>query len=197
MDSNKHVDDKDLLKQVSEGDEVAFKRLYYQWQPRLTLFIFRITKSREITAEIVQDVFMKIWMNKENLSNVDNFKSYLFVACRNHALNALRKAMRELEHFQEWERNKLDDAETSVDNSEINQLSYIDEAIDNLSPRQKEIYLLHLHEGLTYQQIAEKLGIGKESVKTHLELAKKSITKYIRGKVVIFALIADTILKNI
>lgn len=197
MDFNKHVDDKDLLKQVSEGDEVAFKRLYYQWQPRLTLFIFRITKSREITAEIVQDVFMKIWMNRENLSNVDNFKSYLFVACRNHALNALRKAMRELEHFQEWEKNKLDDTETATDNSEINQLSYIDEAIDHLSPRQKEIYLLHLHEGLTYQQIAEKLGIGKESVKTHLELAKKSITKYVKGKVVIFALIADTILKNI
>lgn len=185
------------MEQVADGDEVAFKNLYNKWQPHLSFFIFSITKSKELSAEVVQDVFLKIWINREHLANVENFKSYLFVACRNHALNALRNAMRELELLQEWEKNKLEDNETVAENVDLKRLSYIDEAVDNLSPRQREVYLLYMRKGLTYIQIAEKLGIGRESVKTHLELAKKSIAKHIKGKIVVLALLSEEILKNI
>jgi RNA polymerase sigma-70 factor (ECF subfamily) len=95
--------DRKLLDQVVKGDETAFRDLYLHWQPQLTSFIYQITKSEELTAEIIQDVFLKIWLNREQLTKVENFKSYLFVVCRNQALNAFRKVMRELKYFKSLE----------------------------------------------------------------------------------------------
>lgn len=185
-----------LLQFVAQGDELAFGQLYEHWQPQLASFIFRITKSKEIAAEIVQDVFLKIWINRELLSGIDQFKSYLFVVCRNHALNALRKAVREFEQFQELETINFDKTSPDDEDTETNRLTIVDIAIDKLSPRQKEIYLLHRHEGFTYHQIAAKLGIGKETVKTHLDLAVKSITEYIKSHITLLALIAEFCIKK-
>jgi len=189
--------EKALLQLVAEGNESAFRQLYYQWQPRLASFIFRITKSRDLSAEIVQDVFLKIWINREILSGIDNFKSYLFIVCRNQALNTLRKVIRDLKQFQDFEKKNQKEIQAGTDDIKIIKLSLVDEAIDHLSTRQKEIYLMHRHERLSYQQIAEKLGIGKESVKTHLELAVKSITKYLKSHMTVLALLIEFISENI
>jgi RNA polymerase sigma-70 factor (family 1) len=188
--------EKELLLLVAEGNESAFRQLYEQWQPQLSYFIFRITKSKDIAAEVVQDVFLKIWINREDLAGIDHFKSYLFIACRNQALNALRKAMHEMEQFQAWEKQNLKEISTETEDTETIQLSLIEEAIDHLSSRQKEIYLLHRYEKFTYQQIADKLGIGKETVKTHLELAVKSIAKYAKRRIGLLALLIEISFKN-
>ncbi len=193
MTASASYTEKELLLAVAQGNETAFTQLYDHWQPQLATFIFRISRSKELTSEIVQDVFLKIWMSREILAEIDNFKSYLFVVSRNHALNALRKQMRELRRLENWEKEQVDKQETGED--QIIQLSLVDEAIDQLSPRQKEVYLLHRYERFTYQQIAEKLGIGKESVKTHLELAVKSITKYLKGRLAVTALLVEAFSK--
>eukprot|EP00825_Cyclidium_porcatum_P016838 TRINITY_DN19737_c0_g1_i1.p2 TRINITY_DN19737_c0_g1~~TRINITY_DN19737_c0_g1_i1.p2 ORF type:complete len:198 (-),score=0.23 TRINITY_DN19737_c0_g1_i1:5-598(-) len=155
--------EKVLLLHVSEGDEAAFRQLYNDWQSHLSSFIFRITKSSDLTAEIVQDVFLKIWLNREYLSKVDNFKAYLFTVSRNYALNELRNSLRKLAQFQKWEKQYLEDLIEDAQDTKEFDLNWVDEAIDNLSERQKRIFLMHRHERLTYQQIADKLNIGKET----------------------------------
>lgn len=175
---------------VAGGSEIAFRNLYNKWQPVLSTFIFRISKSRDISAEIVQDVFLKIWNNRKGLTEIDNFKSYLFVACKNHALNALRKSMREIQLLVEIETDIENRTFHSNDDDNSSYFILLDESIDKLSKRQKEIYLLHKHERLTYQQIADKLGIGKESVKTHLDLAIKSIYKSLKNRIAIFLILS-------
>jgi RNA polymerase sigma-70 factor (family 1) len=177
--------EKKLLLLVSEGNEVAFRQLYYLWQPHLSSFIFSITQSSDLTAEIVQDVFLKIWLNRENLSIIDNFKAYLFTISRNYALNELRNSMRKYQQFQKWEKHYLEELNVNSDDTKTSDLAKVDEAIDKLSERQRKIYLLHRHEKLTYQQIAERLNISKETVKTHLELAVKSIIKHLRNPMVL------------
>ncbi|HET9280112.1 MAG TPA: sigma-70 family RNA polymerase sigma factor, partial [Flavitalea sp.] len=72
----------------------------------------------------------------------------------------------------------------------------IDEAIESLPPRQKEVFLLHRYERFTYLQIAEKLGIGRESVKTHLGHAVRAISKYLGQKAGLFILLAVEIKTN-
>lgn len=171
----------ELLLRVAEGDEPAFAQLFHEWQPFLYTHIHRITESRELTEEIVQDVFLKIWQTKETLSEIQNFKGYLLVVSKNHALNALQKIAREFNNWEKWakENKKGDDTE---DPKQL-YFSLIDEAVDQLSERQKQVYLLHRHQRLTYQQIADQLGIGKESVKTHIELAVKHISGYVKGRI--------------
>lgn len=185
-----------LLGKVASGNEAAFSELYTIWQPILSSFIFKITKSRELTAEVVQDVFLKIWVNREALLQVQNFKAYLFVVSKNQAINAFRIAMKELKISQQLEAKLRDESIEWVDDLESSHLALVDEAIDRLSPRQKEIYLLHRQSRLTYQEIADQLGIGRGSVKTHLELALKSITRYLKSRIALFTLLVEIISKN-
>lgn len=188
-------EDRKLLVSIAGGNELAFRKLYADWQPQLSTFIFQITKSKEITAEIVQDVFLKIWMTRENLTAVDNFKAYLFVVSRNQALNAFRKAVNEWRRFENV--NDMSQLEQKANTeAEDPYLSLIDAAIDQLSPRQKEVYLLHRHQKLSYQEIADQLGIGKESVKTHIELAVKSIKRYLSARVTLLSIIVKKISEN-
>ena len=175
----------ELLHRVAQGDEDAFRRLYYQYHPFLATHIFRITDSRELSEEIVQDVFLKIWQTRENLFEIRSFKAYLLVISKNHALNAIKKIAREFSLLSNF---TLDIKTIENEDSKSAYYSLLDEAIDNLSTRQKEVYLLSRHERLTYQQIADKIGIGKESVKTHIELAIKNISEYVKKRLSVAAL---------
>lgn len=173
--------DEELLQEVAAGDEHSFARLFHEWQPFLYTHIYRITESRELTEEIVQDVFLKIWQTRETLTEIRNFKGYLLVVSKNHALNALKKMARDFQNLDKWAReNKPGEEPEDLRQSYY---SLIDEAVDQLSERQKQVYLLHRHQRLTYQQIADELGIGKESVKTHIELAVKHISGYVKGRI--------------
>ena len=177
------VDEASLLKQVSEGSETAFTHLFHRWQPYLTNHIYRITESKALTEEIVQDVFLKIWQTRETLAEVQNFKNFLLVVSKNHALNVLQKLAREFQKKAKWLKENEHNEE--IVDHKLAFYSLLDEAIDKLSERQREVYLLHRHQRLTYQQIADRLGIGKESVKTHIELAVKNISTSVRQRLAI------------
>lgn len=163
------------------GDEVAFTRLFSQWSQLLAGFIFRLTESRELTEEIVQDVFLNIWRVRETLSGIDNFKHFLLVVARNKAYDALKKQLREEQRRRAWEKEYEQEPLTFDTENELSNADLIEQAIDQLPPRRKEIYLLSRHERLTYKEIAERLKISTESVKTHLKLATNSITGFIRA----------------
>lgn len=180
-----------LLQQVALGNERSFELLYNHWEPQLSSFIYKLTNSQEITAEIVQDVFLKIWTTRQSLSAILSFKAYLFVMCKNHAISALKQRMRKITQLHQY----VNGAQLVNEEADISKEMYalLDEAIEKLSPRQKEVYLLHRQERLTYAQIGETLHIGKESVKTHLQLAVKSISKYLNEKSLILLLMIEKI----
>ena len=104
---------------------------------------------------------------------------------KNHALNAIKKIAREFDLLLKY---TLENKPAESEDYKSAYYSILDEAIDNLSTRQKEVYLLSRHERLTYQQIADKIGIGKESVKTHIELAIKNISEYVKKRLSVAAL---------
>ena len=185
----------EILKDIAAGSSKAFRALYSQWEPTLSSFIFQVTRSKIITAEIVQDVFLKIWMTRESLVEVKDFKAYLFVISKNRAINALKKSLADLERMKKYASEVPFNEQPEDDNDQI-PFTLIDEAIDQLSPRQKEIFLLHRHERYSYREIAEQLGIGKESVKTHLSLAIKSIKNHIETKITLIILLIDFISKK-
>lgn len=187
--------DTEILKDIAAGSSKAFRNLYNHWEPTLSSFIFQVTRSKVITAEIVQDVFLKIWMTRESLIDVKDFKAYLFVISKNRAINALKKSLADLEQMKKYASEVQFNHQPEEDISQL-PFSLIDEAINMLSPRQKEIFLLHRHERYSYREISEKLGIGKESVKTHLSLAIKSIKKHIETKISLIILLIDIISKK-
>ena len=91
-----------LLLKVVDGDENAFGQLFKIYYNQLGDFIMRITESELLTQEIVQDVFLKIWINRSSLAEIDSFRAYLLVVARNHAFNCLKKIAREESRKKEW-----------------------------------------------------------------------------------------------
>ncbi|WP_031530168.1 RNA polymerase sigma factor [Dyadobacter crusticola] len=173
----------EVLRRVSEGDERAFASLFNHYHQRLGVHIFRITRSEELAAEVVQDVFLKIWLNKELLAEVQSFPVYLYVVSKNAALNCLKKVASESARTVDIDLHSehFPIAETA---EEDHRYLLIDEAIDLLPPQQKQVYLLSRHQRLSYAEIAGQMNISRETVKKYLQIATGSISSHIRNKLI-------------
>lgn len=169
-------DIKNLLDQLSKNDEQAFRQLFHLYSNRVYSFVLRLTRSRVIAEEMVQEVFLKIWINRSSVSAIDNFSSYLFIVTKNLALNVLkRRSMEEKAKVilgRELVR-KHDDTEETVIYRDYEQ--FLKETIDHLPPQQRLVYSMCRQEGLQYEEVAHRLKISPLTVKTHMHQALKTI----------------------
>lgn len=169
--------EKELLTRISEGDEAAFAQLFNAWHQRLGAFIYRLTESSTLTQEIVQDVFLRLWLKRHLLGEVKDVKAYLFTAARNQTFNCLRKIARQrngqaqlLESLTVSENHPQEESDTIEVYTQL-----LDQAVQRLPNQQQKVYLLHRRQGLSHAQIAEQLHLSVETVKKHMQLALKAL----------------------
>ncbi|TSD67344.1 sigma-70 family RNA polymerase sigma factor [Inquilinus sp. KBS0705] len=175
--------ERELLLRVASGDEHSFSDLFNAYHQHLGMHIYRITESAELAEEVVQDIFLKIWLNRETLTAVQNFKAYLFVISKNHALNCLRKLAKERMHQITVEDNILALQPATDGNDSPDYYTLLDEAIDHLPPQQQKVYLLSRHNRLKYDEIATQMGLSRETVKKYLQGATHSITNFVQANI--------------
>ena len=181
------LEEKQWVRKVREnGDSTAFEELFRAYYKQLHGFAYTYVERKECAEDIVQSIFLKIWMNRETWDPPGTVKHYLFAAVRNEALNELRHrkvetdAEEELSQtFRELERQKF-----TEDDPELEALrKAILKGIDRLPSRCRQIYLLNRRNGLTYIEIADFLDISVNTVGTQmgraLESLRKSLTDYI------------------
>ncbi len=183
---------KELLTKVAEGNEKAFRQVFDMYHHQLGEFIMRLAESERITQEIVQDVFLKIWINRSTLAEIDCFKAYLFVVAKNHAFNCLKQIAREKMRQNEWVDSVVRAASIQQDDEENNVLismNKIDEAVSLLPPQQQKVYLLSRMEGMRQQAIASELNISLETVKKHMVLALRFLKNHLRANIGLFLFI--------
>lgn len=178
-----------LLHDLAKGDEKAFRAIFASYADVLGKHILRITRSQELAEEVVQDVFLKIWLKREELTAVRDFRAYLFVLSRNYAINYLKKTANALLDGQEADRVAVEDIDVSEYEHDNDYYALIDEAIDRLPPQQQKVYLLSRHERLKYNEIASRLNLSRETVKKYLQIATESVTAYVRKGFVTILLI--------
>lgn len=187
-----------LLLKVAEGDEKAFSELFRIYYNQLGDFIMRITESETITQEIVQDVFLKIWVNRKNLGEIECFKAYLLVVARNHAYNYLKKMAREKSKSKEWARTIVHHTYIDIEDRDIkNPEDLIDEAINLLPPQQMKVYTLSRRNGMKQSEIARELNISLETVKKHMVLALRFLKNYLHTNKTYFFLLAIIFSENL
>jgi RNA polymerase sigma-70 factor (ECF subfamily) len=159
---------------VAKGDEDAFAILFHFYHNRLANYVQRFTNSILLTEEIVQDVFLKIWTNRVELSTVSNFRSYLFVSSRNHAFNAIKKLAREYRRNELWQMKLKEEFDISLERTSYQEvLATVQQAIQALPPQQKKVFLLSREKGMSHDEIARQLGLSPTTVKKHVFLALK------------------------
>lgn len=170
-----------LLNAVASGDKGAFTKLFYMFHQELGEFILKLTKSKPIAEEVVQEVFIKVWTHREALSGVKSFRAYLFTVARNHAFNVLRDETRKTFLIEDLERYPLVDTDdTAVEKEAL--YAIVEKAVALLPPQQQKVWKLNKEEGLPYQKIAEQLKLSPLTVKRHISLAMASIIRYVRAK---------------
>jgi len=171
-----------LLHQVAQGNQEAFADLFQAYHQPLAEYVFRVTESMEMTEDIIQDVFIKIWLKRETLPELNSFTNYLFILSRNHTFRCLRKKATDHQRNITWgEQFEATTDHPDDDNEGNTYRALIDAAIAQLPPQQQKVYFLSRHEGMKHAEIAAQLGISVETSKKHMKLALRSITDYVHG----------------
>jgi RNA polymerase sigma-70 factor, ECF subfamily len=160
----------ELVKLLKNGDLKAFDIIYKKYSRRLYGFVYRHIKLEADTEEIVQEVFIKIWKNRDKLNIYSSFESFIFTIAHNALVNLLKKRATE-QKYVEYVKSvqNIDEAYELIDEIQYNELmNKYKGLLNELTPRQKEIFQLSREEGLSHKEIAEKLGISTITVKNHL-----------------------------
>lgn len=174
------ADEKLILAKIAKGDQQAFGILFNFYRNKVFGYALTILQEDTAAEEIVQDVFIKLWIKRKTLLTIENFGGFLRIIARNDTLNALKKIASEQKNYQIANQNNSD-----IDSGTENEIQFretkklLDAAIEKLPPQQKLVYNLCHIEGLKQKDVAEKLNLSPLTVKTHLRDAVKSIKNYL------------------
>ena len=173
--------EKYLFSQLIRGDEVAFEKIFHHYNARIYPFVLKKTKSAGIAEDIVQELFLKLWHNRQNLSTIDNYESYIFTMAINMVYNYFRKLAGETRMLNELWQTIEESRNTTEEAFEYKESeTLIIQAVAQLAPKCKEIYLLSREQGLSHEQIAQELNISRSTVNNQITKALHFIREYIQ-----------------
>jgi len=170
-----------LVANLVRGDENAFNELFELYHHSLYKHVLRFVKSPNLAADIVQDVFVKLWEVRSTLKSECSLRAFIFTIAKNHLLNVLKRASlekaikREIMAYTVYSHTRNED---EVIYADLNR--FADQAIQNLPPQRRLIFVMHKEEGKDFHQIAAILGISKNTVRDHLAKAAKFVRSYLR-----------------
>jgi len=176
------TDERELLVKLQDGDQCAFEQIYHLYSKRILINTLKWIKDSDDAQEILQDVFIRIWNNRQNIDPDKSFASYLYSVAKNLVRDFFRKADldRKMQAALILQSTELyDHIESDVFLKETNAL--LQRAIDSLPLQRKRIYTLCKMEGKSYNEVAEILGITVSTVDNQLVKATQSVRAYFRA----------------
>lgn len=178
---NNNKSNTELIKLLKKGDIAAFDAIYNKYCHKLHQFVFMYLKQEEDAEEVVQEVFIKIWESREKVDVYLSFESFLFTIAYNSTMSLLRKRVSETKSREYLKSlQKIETEEKVIDEIQYNELNNkVQSLLEQLSPRQSEIYLLSREEGLSHKEIAIKLNISESTVNNHLV----TILKFLKSNI--------------
>ncbi|MBX3238316.1 MAG: RNA polymerase sigma-70 factor [Chitinophagaceae bacterium] len=171
---------------VSGGDETAFSSLFERYYPPLYRFLYEHVKDESIAEDLVQDIFTKIWLIRETLPGIKNFRAFLFVMARNYAINNIKLRIRERERVKAWSVIQEFAVHTDTDlyNPDLH-MDVIDEAINGLPDQQRKAWTMSRRRNMRYAEISVEMNISIETVKKYIQYANGQLRRIIASKIVL------------
>ena len=178
-----------LLDRIKEGRPDAFEELFNRYWEPLYLFALKRVQSEDDAKDIVQELFIKFWLKKDQIVITKNLESYLFSIVKYEVLHKVSQLLRSEEKKQYYQDNILPQFTEFLDPvQEKELLAAIDKQVHSLPERLKEVYLLRKEEGLSIREIAGKLNISEQTVKNQLGLAVKRMRGALKETLIVILL---------
>lgn len=158
---------------------IAFEAMFRAYYDSLVALAEWYVGSTETAEDIVDDVFLALWTQRDRVIVQESVRAYLFGATRNRALNAVRDRKTRARLLQQAKSDVIPLAvpETDAAVRALDLRSAIERAIAQLPPRARTILTLHRQAGLSLAEIADLLGISARTVETHLARALKTLRR--------------------
>jgi RNA polymerase sigma-70 factor (ECF subfamily) len=172
------------LKKIAVGDHDAFRSIFMKYYPKIKYFIAHIIKSETIAEELSQDIFLRIWENREDMLKIRSFNAYMYRTAKNSALNYLEHKFVEESYIANYSQHMIINPEGELDAKELEFLVQL--AVGRMPEQRRKIYIMSRVENLEKEEIAEKLKLTKKTVENQLSLALKDIRKILSLAVVFF-----------
>jgi len=183
-------EENDILLKIAGGDRTAFSKLFNHYHPYVYVSGKRLTHSSYLAEEVVQDIFFKIWLKREQLVSIDNFGAYLNILVRNHSFNILRKMAQDVK-FKEYVSSQAKDNDNSTQEGiQLKEVTAVMEnALSTLTPQQRIAYELCHLQGLKYQEAATIMNVSYETVHSHMKEAVKRIRHHFKSMGITYSLL--------
>lgn len=170
------ITDRDLIIRLKADDIIAFEALYNKYKFHVATNLLRLVKSETVAEDLLHDLFIKIWENKQLIDPDQSFKSYLFRIAHNMVIDFFRKAARD----QKLQQHIL--LNSSLIYSHIEEMLHdkekrflLEKAMDELPPQCRLVFQLCKIEGRSYEEVSEMLQISTNTISKHLVKARKQI----------------------
>lgn len=170
-----------LLLKIASGDELAFRQLFLEFAPQIHIRLSRLLANRTVAEDIVQETFLRVWLHRDRLPEIDQWRSWILRIAYNRAFTYLRdQAIHERALTKLKIREEEDHTQHAVDLYNLKKI--IAEAVAQLPPQQKKIYQLNREQGLLISEISDRLELSPQTIKNTLGLALKSIRHFLETK---------------
>lgn len=169
----------ELFRRIAAGDTDAFTLIFKQYSTELAPFVTRLTGSPELAKEVMQDIFLKLWLQRERLTTVKQPRAWIVRLASNTAVDYLRKQaadgrlLKTLEQQTAW----VETPDMTYAGREA--ARQLEQAIEHLTPAQQRVYRMSREQHLSIQEIAQELGVSPNTVKNQLVDALKTIRKHL------------------
>lgn len=180
--------EKMLFLRIAEGDEASFRTLFNLVLPKLHPFILKFTRSESATQEIIQETFIRVWLGRDKLEEIENPAAWLYKVASNECYAFIRK--RTINEKVLKAVTPGPDGVNSThewhDTKELKRL--VKEAVDELPAQRKKIYQMSRDQHKTIPQIAEELQLSPNTVKNALVTSLRSIRDHLAEHGIVFSL---------
>lgn len=182
------LEENDIRNRIAEGDETAFTELFAHYYSLLLPFVSRFTHSEADAEEVLQETFVRVWLSREQLPDIDNLRGWIYTIASRQCLMILRANLNNKKKLHAlYQQSPKELVQDNASLAEITRL--VGEAVSQMPAQRQRIYRLSREAGLKPQAIAVELSLSVSTVKNVLVLALKEIRSHLEAAGHVFPLI--------
>ena len=164
-----------LIEGLRKGDEASYKHLYALYYSELSVYLSSISGSLEVSKDLSQQVFIKIWKKRESLSIQSSLKKYLFKIGYNLYIDLQRKNRKNLQLLDQLKHEAIHEIVDLHDEDLDKKINLVISEVNNLPEKCRMVFLLAKKDGLKYSEIAQELNISIKTVERHMNKALRRL----------------------